>query len=378
MKSLLTGFLAVAALNAATLPGVLPMDSARGDQVFLSQGCVQCHRLNGMGGMTAPDLGKVLDRAYTPALLAGTMWNHAPTMWSAIKSKDMKVGDLDQQAASDLFAAFYSARYFEMAGDAGRGKREFETKSCTRCHGLTSSPNPQAKPVDQWQSLSDPAALVGAMWNHSHDMWSELSQHKIKWPSMTPQNLTDLQVYLRNAAPAKGAGAMFRITAGDDGEKLFTSKGCIACHDGQRRPSGTLTLTGVAAAMWNHGAFLNDKPGNAGTNRSEPPRLTSDEMREVLSAYWAKQFFLGSGDATKGRKVFNAKHCAECHSGAGSGPDLVAMTGSYNGVTMVSAIWRHGPEMLQQMKQKNISWPVFKADEMANLMVWLNEGGKRK
>jgi cytochrome c2 len=367
------GLLAAAALYAAEAPPVLPMDSARGDQVFLSQGCVQCHRLNGMGGKTANDLGKVLDRSYTPALLAGTMWNHAPTMWMAIKTRDVKVGDLDLQAASDLFASFYSARYFEMPGDAGRGKRLFETKSCAKCHGLSSSPNPQAKPVDQWQSLSDPVTLVGAMWNHSSTMWGELSQRKIVWPSLSSQDLTDLQVYLRNAAPAKGSTAMFRITAGVDGEKLFASKGCTACHDEQRQPKGNLTLTGVAAAMWNHGSFLNDRKSSA-----EPPRLNTDEMRELLSAYWAKQFFLGSGDASKGKKAFMSKHCAECHSGSGPGPDLVSMNGSYNGVAMVSSIWRHGPAMLEQMKQKNIKWPVFKADEMADLMAWLNEGGKRK
>jgi cytochrome c2 len=101
-------------------------------------------------------------------------------------------------------------------------------------------------------------------------------------------------------------------------------------------------------------------------------------MREVLSAYWAKQFFMGTGDASKGRRQFAAKHCAECHSGSGPGPDLVSMTGSYNGITMVSALWRHGPAMLQQMNQKHIGWPTFKSGEMADLMAFLNEGNKKK
>ena len=34
-------------------------------------------------------------------------------------------GDLNEQAAADLFAYFYSARFFEMPGDAARGKRAF-------------------------------------------------------------------------------------------------------------------------------------------------------------------------------------------------------------------------------------------------------------
>jgi cytochrome c551/c552 len=289
-------------------------------------------------------------------------------MWATIREKGAQVGDIDQQASADLFASFYSARYFEMPGDAGRGKRLFSSKSCESCHGLASSPNPQAKPVNQWQGLSDPVALVGAMWNHSPDMWNQLSNRKIAWPSMTPQDLTDLLVYLRNASSTGLAESTFRITAGENGEKLFGEKGCVSCHNSRRPPAANLTLTGVAASMWNHASFLH----------AEPPRLDADEMREVLSAYWAKQFFEGSGDSSRGKRLFAAKRCVMCHSGAGPGPVLAAKAGEYNGITMVSALWRHGPAMLAQMKQKKIAWPVFKVGEMADLMAWMNEGAKKQ
>jgi mono/diheme cytochrome c family protein len=363
MKTLLAALLTAATLGAATLP----MDSVRGDVLFQLQGCVQCHSLKGVGGQSAPDLGRVLDRAYTPALLAGTMWNHAPVMWTAIRTKGLKVGDLDQQASADLFASFYSARYFEMAGDAGRGRRLFASKSCERCHGLTASPNPSAKPVNQWQSLNDPIALVGAMWNHSPAMWSELSSRKISWPTMTAQDLTDLQVYLRNSVPARPGAAVFSITAGAEGEKIFADKGCGKCHSAAEAPNAGMSLTGVAAAMWNHAPLL----------KNEPPRLSSEEMREVLSVYWARQFFRGTGDAGQGKRVFAAKRCVQCHAGAGPGPDLAAKAGTYNGMSMVSALWRHGPAMLEQMDQKKIKWPVFRAGEMADVIAWLNQGSKK-
>jgi mono/diheme cytochrome c family protein len=361
---LLLPFLCALASNAATLP----MDSARGDQLYQSQGCVQCHQLKGMGGKTAPDLGRVLDRAYTPALLAGTMWNHAPTMWQAMREKNMPVPDLDAQGSAGSFASFYSARYFELPGDAGRGKRLFTSKSCESCHGITTSPNPLAKPVNQWQGLSDPVALVGAMWNHSPDMWAQLSQKKIAWPTMTPQDLSDLLVYLRNSASVKPADSMFRITAGERGQTLFQEKHCVSCHNSQRPAAANLTLTGVAASMWNHATFLH----------TEPPRLDADEMREVLSEYWAKQFFENSGDVARGKRIFAAKHCAECHTGSGPGPVLPAKGGDYNGITMVSVLWHHGPAMLTQMQQKKIAWPVFKVGEMADLTAWLNESKKKQ
>jgi mono/diheme cytochrome c family protein len=353
MKRLLAAFIPLLALSAATLP----MDSQRGDKLFETEGCVQCHRLKGAGGMTASDLGRVLDRAYTPDDLASTMWNHAPTMWKTINEKAFKVGDVDQQAAADLFAAFYSARYFEMPSDASRGKRLFTTKSCAGCHQ-----------PGQFRDQSDPIALVGAMWNHSSEMWGRISAKKMQWPALTSQDLADLLVYLRNASPAaRNTPPMLQITTGENGAKLFESKGCLACHK-SAIPAGNLTLTGVAAAMWNHASLL----------RSEPPRLDTSEMREVVSYYWAKPFFESSGNAAKGRRIFNAKRCVECHSGAGPGPVLADKAGTWNGITMVSALWRHGPAMLNEMQRRKIAWPAFRSGEMTDLIGYLNQKGANK
>src|SRR5271163_1340930 len=45
-------------------------DSARGRQLFTTLSCVQCHSVNGAGGSLGPDLGKIVDRGFTPAMLA--------------------------------------------------------------------------------------------------------------------------------------------------------------------------------------------------------------------------------------------------------------------------------------------------------------------
>lgn len=238
--------LTASALTAATVE----MDSNRGQRVFESESCAQCHAIDGKGGHVGPDLGRLIDRDFTPASLASTMWNHAPTMWA----KGAKSSALDDQAAADLFAYFYSVHFFDKPGDAGRGKRLFHEKTCDRCHGLTNSPNPAAPPVSKWHALGHPIELTQAMWNHSGSMYAELQQKKMAWPQLSGQDFSDLLVYFRNLPGAPPRESTLITTAGSQGEVLFASKGCKQCHDPStllfRTQLANHTLTDIAAAMW--------------------------------------------------------------------------------------------------------------------------------
>jgi len=117
-----------AGIHAATLAA----DSARGERLFESLSCIQCHSVNGHGGHVAADLGRRIDRNFTPGALASTMWNHAPTMWAAMRERDIGAGDLDEQAAADLFAYFYLVRFFEKPGDAGRAPPSCSSQTTRR------------------------------------------------------------------------------------------------------------------------------------------------------------------------------------------------------------------------------------------------------
>ena len=114
-------------------------DSARGERLFETLACVQCHSVNGKGGTIAPDLGLRIDRGFTPGLARGDHVEPRPTMWSAMRDRNVQAGDLSDQGADDLFAYFYSARFFDKPGDAARGKRLFSSKHCAECHGLTNA-----------------------------------------------------------------------------------------------------------------------------------------------------------------------------------------------------------------------------------------------
>ncbi len=300
------------------------------------------------------------------------MWNHAPAMWASMRGRGIQVGDLNEQAAADLFAYFYSARFFESPGDAGRGKSLFSTKHCSECHGLTEAKLPEAKPAAQWDSIGQPLALVNAMWNHAVTMRQEFAKRKLRWPDLSSQDLTDILVYLRGLPSARNGAVRVEITSGAYGQALFASKGCAACHTGKNALEPRLkgeTLTDIAAAMWDHEPRM----------QAAPAPLDLGEMREIVSFLWAEQFFEDQGSAAAGRRVFMAKRCTTCHDDGTSGaPKLAGAGRTFTTLTMVSALWHHGPQMLDQMKTKGIAWPRFDGPEMANLVAYLNAQNGRK
>ncbi len=344
-------------------------DSTRGAKLFETLACVQCHGINGKGGTNGPDLGRMVDRNFTPASLAATMWNHAPTMWTSMHERDIRAGDLDEQAAADLFAYFYATRFFERPGDAGRGKRAFAQRGCANCHGLSNAVGNSIKPVARWEVLADPVALAEAMWNHRARMLEEAGANPTRWPELSAQDLSDVLVYLRNLPSPPSRLAVFRIGAGDDGAAVFNSKGCSGCHPSSSALASRIkgrTLTDIAAAMWNHAP----KMAAAG---AQPVKLEAGEMRELLSYLWAEQFFQDPGNPAAGRRVFTAKRCATCHEDASTGaPRLTGAGRSFSAAAMVSALWHHGPRMLDQMQAKGISWPRFERAQMSDLIAFLN------
>ena len=363
------GFIALGALMAgsATAAGIVPGDARRGEQLFQSEHCVQCHSLKGRGGTLAPDLARRVDRDYTPAGMASLMWNHAPQMWAAMKANGVTKTSLSPEAASDLFAYFVSARYFERPGDAARGKQAFAAKHCAECHGITKSPLAAAPPVAKWESLADPVVLAQQMWNHGAKMREEFSKRKLAWSRITAQELTDMLVYLQNLPETRNLAANFQFPPSEPGEKLFVSKGCSGCHVGPKMALENRlhnqTLTEIAVDMWNHQPSM----------KNPPPELSQEEMRQIISYIWARQYFLGKGSAERGKKVFAEKSCATCHNDPASGaPKLGKGKDAYSDITMVAALWGHGPRMLELMTEKKIAWPRFTAQQMSDLIAYLN------
>ncbi len=355
--------LSAIALQAADVSG----DSTRGSEVFVLQGCGNCHALNGVGPQIGPDLGRIADRGFTPTTLAATMWNHAPLMWGETKLRGVARPALDEQQAADLFAFFYSLRFFEEPGDAGRGKALFTTRKCSECHGLTTPKQPDAQAVSQWTAPGDPLEMVETMWNHSSAMRAEMERRNIRLPQLSGQELADLLVYVRSVQGLPRRTAQFHAGSPEEGKALFESKTCVKCHDpatgffsiGLRNE----TLTDIAADMWNHGRDM--------SLRSQT--FDAGQMRAIAAYIWSRRLLESGGNPSGGANVFAAKKCTVCHNDPASGAPALTSRGNYfSGATMVSVLTRHGPDMLDKMREKHLPWPTFSGNEMSNLIAYLN------
>jgi mono/diheme cytochrome c family protein len=323
--------------------------------------------VNGRGGKIGLDLGRSVSRNYTPAQLASTMWNHAPVMFGAMEAAGIEKPKLTAEGAADLFAFFYSTRFFDRPGDAARGKAAFSAKHCGDCHGVTESKGENAPPIAKWESLADPVVLVQQMWNHSSHMQDAFARRKIQWQQLTTPQLNDMLAWLRSLPQTRHLPTHFSNTSDRNGHKIFEAKGCAKCHVGKLALEDRLqnmTLTDIAVDMWNHAPRM-VKP---------TPSLTEEEMRELLSFLWMRQFVYPKGSIARGRQVFQSRRCADCHAGGTNGaPQLPGQAKHYSEVSIISAIWGHGPQMLFRMKQAKIPWPRFKdPQELGDLLAYLN------
>ncbi len=342
-----------------------PGDADRGMAVFQTRNCGACHSINGVGGKRAPDLGRGAVRNFSPSVMAGLLWSHAPVMWAAMEKASISKPDLAEQEGADLFVYLFAVRDFAQPGDAGRGARLFDSKKCAQCHGTGSAAGDSIRPVTNWEAVANPIELAAQMWNHSRDMKPTFGRVGIPYPLLSGQELTDLLAYVRTRQTSNRA-VEFQPGPAESGEQLFTSKGCAGCHTGELSLEAQPTrysLTEFAAAMWNH----------ATRTRVDPAPLTQEEMRRVVGYLISMQFFEERGDVAQGGKVFARKRCGACHDDASSGaPSRAAMAGTITSFGMAAALWKHGPVMLDRMRLKGISWPRFSGSEMADLISYLH------
>lgn len=374
--------LAVSSVSPAADSGTTA-NAIRGRTVLEERQCLACHSVAGDGAGTAADLGRRSTTSeHSPAGLAALMWSHGPAMWNQMRTRSMQIEPLSNEDADDVFAYFWSLRYFDSRGEAIRGKQVFSDKKCDTCHALTRDTQVgDGPPVSDWAGLSDPELWAQQLWNHSGAMEKVMVERGLKWPEFSEQEMVDLLLYLQNLRETRNDRRQLEFSSPQPGQTMFHTQACATCHSFDRKSSdgGSLrgsrrdfnTITGFTAAMWNHapgnGAGVSDASGGSET-------LSAEQMSDLVSYVYYSGGFEEEGNPAKGRRVFLKKGCDSCHGVTSTGGRPVSDDGRFSAARMAGAVWSHGPEMYAEMQERGIEWPTMSGRDMADVIAYLNDG----
>ena len=171
-----------------------------------------------------------------------------------------------------------------------------------------------------------------------------------------------------------------------EGARIFGAKGCGKCHAVEGMGGGeapdlglaaeATTYYGLAADMWNHIPTMTSRMSELGIVR---PRLSADEMADVVAFLFRFHYPEAPGDTAAGRVEFTEKRCIMCHQVGGvggvAGPDLSHAGQFSSPIQVAAAMWNHGPSMDQAMQAREIERAVFVGSELVDLLAYLRSTG---
>lgn len=346
---------------------------------FGSKQCATCHAVNGSGGRVAPDLsGK---RPETPAMgwLTAVLWNHAPGMWRQMRHGNMSYPHLDSQEMAHILAFLYQAANVDPEGNAQAGERVFNEKGCVRCHSVRSTGGKTAPELSTVAGTGGSSAWTRAMWNHAQAMLEPVSRGLGHWPQFSGTEMNDLIAYV-GASPSRGQPAR---GSADRGWQVFQGK-CIQCHSARGKGGAIgpelgpetdlpLSTTQFASLLWNHAPTML----RLGRDNGIPaPLLEGDQIVDLQAFLASLRYFEPSGSALVGERVFTERGCAGCHGPEAQGtemaPGLRAEAEAFTAVSFTTALWKHGPKMVDRAEESGAHWPILQASDIGDLVSFLN------
>lgn len=175
---------------------LLPADPDRGWKLFRSKGCINCHAVGDEGGNSGPQLGPSREIPPTIVQFAGSMWNHSPQMWQAMKEKHIERPAFEEREMADVIAFLYRVRYFEPAGSVQTGKEIFARRGCSGCHGPTAEGTPWGPRLDWRRGSVTSITLATALWKHGPKMYERTKERGMAWPVMKEDEICHLLAFL--------------------------------------------------------------------------------------------------------------------------------------------------------------------------------------
>ncbi len=166
------------------------------------------------------------------------------------------------------------------------------------------------------------------------------------------------------------------------GAVVFAEQQCVSCHasfggansplDLSRRLDRSYTPAGLTSLMWNHAPVMWSAMAKQGI---AIPRLSESDAADLFAYFYASHFFEKPGEAERGKALFSSKHCAACHSisaGAPSaGPPVADWKALPDLTALIARMFNHASQMTKAMAQRGVAWPELTAQDMTDLLVYL-------
>ena len=357
-------------------------DPLAGERVFNDKGCVKCHAVNGVGGKIGPDLGRA-GRPRTFFDLAAAIWNHAPRMAARMRELGIARPSLDARQAGDVVAYLFTLSYFDPPGRAAAGRRLFTEKRCVECHSVGGKGGTVGPDLGGMKTYASPIALAASLWNHGPKMAEAMEAKGIARPTFKGSELLDLIAYINTVSPRPAQGALHVLPGrAIEGHRLFIDKRCVLCHQpGAKAGAGPpdlvereahRSLIEFAAAMWNKAPRMTQAMQS---RLGSIPRLTPDEMSDIVAYLYAVRYFKQSGDPRRGVLLAVNRGCLDCHALYGErgkvASDLTTVAGLDTPAGVLAALWRHSLIDDPRPARDARPWPVFRGEDMADLVAYL-------
>jgi mono/diheme cytochrome c family protein len=359
-----------------------------GWDVFAKKGCGHCHALRGVGPLTGPDLGHI--SSGTGFFDVGAaMWNHLPRMGERMRAAGIERPTLTAREVADLTAFVFTAQYYDELGNPRAGERLFAAKGCVQCHAVGGAGGNVGPALDSMKRANSPVLVAVAMWNHGPEMAAAMKAKGLARPTLQPAEMLDLIAYVVSAAKDPG-GETAQVIPGtpERGEKVFAERHCAACHAVSGKGGGVgpdlgaprlhVSLTAFAARMWNHGPTMWAKMKDRGL---EVPRLSGQDMADVLAYLYTAHYFDQRGSATRGGALVRDRGCTACHSVRGVGgkaaADFSTSTAVGSPTALIAAMWNHGGRMEAKAESVGVVWPVLRGQDLADIAAYLGSLPRR-
>jgi cytochrome c2 len=162
------------------------------------------------------------------------------------------------------------------------------------------------------------------------------------------------------------------------GRAVFEQKGCVECHSvfgsngkggpdlGKKKFYGTYLE--LATRMWNHFPKMYEKMQKTDVEFQE---MNATEMEQLITYLLFIRYRGTPGDAYKGQKLLK-KRCMPCHkfgeNGGDIGPEFDKTTVYESSIQFIESMWNHGPDMMDVFSEHKIKRPVFKGDDVADIL----------